>query len=1567
MSFHAVGHRAAIALILTTVCLGLPASVAAGTAPAASTQIATNVAQPFADAGPDGPFGSSAATVAPSADGKTPAGSKHAGDQPDSLAHTDQVLIRWSTSVVPARSSAASSSARLSAVSGSAHHSARFVRWSGSGAAIYRLDARLGEDATRILADLGRMPGVISAEPDLWMTADSLPDDPYATQLWGLLGPHDGSSFGIDVQPAWATTRGAGVTVAVIDTGLVVHPDLAGQSVPGYDMISEPSIANDGDGRDPDASDPGDWCNGAPSTWHGTHVAGTIAALAGNGIGVFGGAPEVKIQPVRVLGTCGGYASDVADGIRWASGGDVPGVPSNPTPARVLNLSLGASSATCPEIYRSAIADARSRGSVVVVAAGNTDGDAASVTPANCPDAMTVAGTDTSGKRAYFSSYGSAVDLAAPGTGVWSTVDSGTTVPEGPAYAAYSGTSMAAPHVALSAALIASAFPALDPATIETVLEITSTPFPSDPSPQSCAALGCGSGIDDVGRAVTSLSAAAPTVGDVMTATFSNPGASVVVSATAVDIEGVSSAQVRLDSGGWAPMSAADGVFGGIEEGLAATVTAPSAEGVHTVCVRASDTGSNTSDGAACTTLTVDAGPPAVTVPVFEPSPGRPDEPVRVTATAADGIAVASAQVSVDGGPWMALAATDGSFGSKNEGIGGPVGLAAVSVAANNHSCASLRDGELWCWGSNGLGELGNGTTTNVPLPQRVGLPGSVAISAGSMHSCVLMADTTVRCMGHNWFGQLGDGTTTDRSTPVAVAGLAGVAAVYAGENHSCALMIDTTARCWGWNSNGQLGDGTTTNRSAPVVVAGLSGVTALTLGSDHTCALMAGGTVRCWGHNISGQLGDGTLTDSSSPVVVSGLSNATSIGAGGSYGCALREDEIVVCWGSAFMGQLGDGMSRDHYTPQPVIDLSNVIGLAVGGNHSCALVAGGTVKCWGYNESGQVGDGTTINRYSPVSVPGLSNLTSISAGVATSCAIRSDSSIVCWGNNLAGQIGDGTTTNRPAPVLVSGSGSIARGEHAVCVRATNSAGNTSDGTACSTLQVRGVPGSPTNVTATPGNASAVVSWQAPQSSGDSAITGYAVTASPGGLTCSTSGALTCTITSLTNGTAYTFTVVATNEAGTGEPSLPSTPVTPTGPTASSLSVTGLTSPRTAGTAGTLTITALDASGKVVTAYRGTVHFASTDARAVLAADYTFTATDAGIHTFPVTLATAGAQSITAIDTATPAITGSQSGIVVTAAAPATLVVSGFPSPSVVWTKHSLTVAANDKYGNTATGYRGTIHFTSSDPKAALPADYTFVAADNGVHVFSLAATLKTVGTRSITATDRATAAIHGSQTGIVVSPDVAKTLTVTSVTSWVAGTAHSITVVAGDAYGNTATGYTGTIHFASSDPAAVLPANYTFTASDMGVHTFSCATNPAPALKTAGTQSITITDTVMATIKGSQTGIVVTAAAAATLVVSGIASPYRAGTAHSVTVSVRDAYGNIVTGYRGRIHITATDPKASLPADYTFTAADKGVHTFSYSVSPALILRTVGTQTVRARDTVNSTITGVQTVMVVR
>jgi hypothetical protein len=198
-------------------------------------------------------------------------------------------------------------------------------------------------------------------------------------------------------------------------------------------------------------------------------------------------------------------------------------------------------------------------------------------------------------------------------------------------------------------------------------------------------------------------------------------------------------------------------------------------------------------------------------------------------------------------------------------------------------------------------------------------------------------------------------------------------------------------------------------------------------------------------------------------------------------------------------------------------------------------------------------------------------------------------------------------------------------------------------------------------------------------------------------------------------------------------------------------------------------------------------------------------------------------------------------------------------------------------------------------------------------------------------------------------------------VSPYAAGSAHGVTVTAKDAYGNTATGYLGRVHFTASDSKASVPADYTFTAADNGVHKFSYALVPALVLKTAGSQTVRARDTVTTTITGVQSGILVTPAAAKTLVVSGIPSPYAAGSAHGVTVTAKDAYGNTATGYRGRIHFSTSDSKASVPADYTFTAADNGVHKFSYSLSPALVLRTHGSQTVRARDTVTSTITGVQ------
>ncbi|HEV8488738.1 MAG TPA: S8 family peptidase [Candidatus Limnocylindrales bacterium] len=442
---------------------------------------------------------------------------------PAALARTDRVLVRWTTN----RSAAGSATAgRLRALSLAAGSSVRFVRITASGSAVYALDQQLGEQANAILAALGRVAGVAHVEADLWMTADVLPNDTYAASMWGLLGSSLSSArnFGIDATGAWATTTGSGVVVAVIDTGILFnHPDLVGQTVSGYDLIGDILTANDGDGRDSNAADPGDWvqpsdglgpgCPFSASSWHGSHVAGTIAAKANNAIGVFGGAPGVKIQPVRVLGKCGGFLSDVADGIAWASGGSVPGVPANGTPADILNLSLGGGSPTCPSEYSSAIAGARSRGSVVVVAAGNADANASGFTPANCSAAVTVAATMQNGRRAAdFSNFGSSVDIAAPGVGIKSTLNSGQTTPNsaGYIYGDYNGTSMATPHVALTAALLKAAAPSLTAEDIEDLIRLTATNFAPDSSSDGCPALGCGAGIVNAARAIHALTPSGP-------------------------------------------------------------------------------------------------------------------------------------------------------------------------------------------------------------------------------------------------------------------------------------------------------------------------------------------------------------------------------------------------------------------------------------------------------------------------------------------------------------------------------------------------------------------------------------------------------------------------------------------------------------------------------------------------------------------------------------------------------------------------------------------------------------------------------------------------------------------------------------------------------------------------------------------------------------------------------------------------------------------------------------------------------------------------------------------------
>ena len=444
----------------------------------------------------------------------------------------------------------------------------------------------------------------------------------------------------------------------MIDTGLVSHPDLVGQTVPGYDMISDEDVSNDGDGRDADPSDPGDWCGVHGSSWHGTHVAGTIAALANNSLGVFGGAPGVRIEPVRALGTCGGYSSDIADGIRWAAGGTVPGVAANPNPARVLNLSLSGSSPTCPPEFSSAIADARSRGAIVVVAAGNSSADSANYTPANCLDAVTVAAIDVNGIRASFSNYGPNVDIAGPGVGIWSTVDSGETVPAGSTYAPYNGTSMAAPHVALSAALVAAAYPDLTPDGIALALRQSALAFPADASGTGCPSRGCGAGIATAAGTLADL-AAGPTAPGAPTGVGATPaGTTAVVGWTAPASNGGSSVT------GYTVTSSPAGKTCSWTSGPLSCVIGGLADGLYTFTVRATNVAGPGPASGASAQIRIDSTAPTVTAPVATPVVGSTVTSVaavRLDWTGADsgaGIASYEVSLSTNGGAYAVVATT---------------------------------------------------------------------------------------------------------------------------------------------------------------------------------------------------------------------------------------------------------------------------------------------------------------------------------------------------------------------------------------------------------------------------------------------------------------------------------------------------------------------------------------------------------------------------------------------------------------------------------------------------------------------------------------------------------------------------------------------------------------------------------------------------------------------------------------------------------------------------------------------------------------------------------------------
>ncbi len=361
-------------------------------------------------------------------------------------------------------------------------------------------------DAEALVARLARNKDVEFAQVDRRRRPLLVPNDTFFAQQTYL----QNSPGGISAIAAWDTTTGSPSTiVAVVDSGYRPHADLAGRILPGYDFITDPKVANDGDGRDADASDPGDWvsaadlsdpdfkdCAQSASSWHGTSVTGIVAADANNGQYVAGIDWAAKILPVRVLGKCGGFDSDILDGIAWAAGLPVPGVPANPYPAQVINLSFGGTD-PCPAGYSSVFDQALAHGvtRAIIAAAGNDNADVSGEAPANCPQVIAVAATTRSGSLAGYSNYGAGIALSAPGGNGADTIyvlsNTGATVPASDTYSAEAGTSFAAPIVAGVASLALGVAPNLTAAQVRAVLTSSAKPFP----PGTCNTSICGAGI----------------------------------------------------------------------------------------------------------------------------------------------------------------------------------------------------------------------------------------------------------------------------------------------------------------------------------------------------------------------------------------------------------------------------------------------------------------------------------------------------------------------------------------------------------------------------------------------------------------------------------------------------------------------------------------------------------------------------------------------------------------------------------------------------------------------------------------------------------------------------------------------------------------------------------------------------------------------------------------------------------------------------------------------------------------------------------------------------------------
>ncbi|WP_231906978.1 MprA protease, GlyGly-CTERM protein-sorting domain-containing form [Cupriavidus sp. D384] len=411
-----------------------------------------------------------------------------------------------------------------------------------------------GDDPQTVARRLRQDPRVADAVPDRWLQLhDTVPNDSDFANQVAYMGSPTTTTGAANLSRAWDRSRGsANVVIAVVDTGYLDHPDLAGRLVAGYDFISTTSVSVDGDGRDSDAHDPGDYVpsgttcpdgsGASDSSWHGTRVASVLGAATNNASGIAGVDWNARIQPVRVSGRCGALLSDTVDGMRWAGGLPVPGVPNNPTPAKVVNVSLGGGS--CSSIEQQAVNDLNAAGVVVVAAAGNSAG--AVEAPADCSGVIAVTANANDGENASFANVGPEVTLSAPGGGcgnskvivtngtatgcttaqsfIRTLSNAGTAGPTTYNIVSSQGTSFSAPMVSGVVSLMFAVNPALTPAQVTAVLKNTARAHPANTFCTSSANVGkCGAGLLDADAALAAAPNP-PSSGSTSTSTTADSG-----------------------------------------------------------------------------------------------------------------------------------------------------------------------------------------------------------------------------------------------------------------------------------------------------------------------------------------------------------------------------------------------------------------------------------------------------------------------------------------------------------------------------------------------------------------------------------------------------------------------------------------------------------------------------------------------------------------------------------------------------------------------------------------------------------------------------------------------------------------------------------------------------------------------------------------------------------------------------------------------------------------------------------------------------------------------------------